>query len=111
MEIGPLSNDKPIQQQAGPKRIEEKTGQQAKETVDRVEISDDARARLAELADLRLQSHGDDAEPTRAGDAGPEEESNHDRIAEIRKRIETGFYDQPEIREKIADKLVDDLDL
>jgi len=61
-----------------------------------VEISEDARARLAEMADARLEA---------------EQQARREKLTMIRERMETGFYDRPEVKEKIADRLIDDLDI
>lgn len=107
MEIGPLSNHQSGQQAQGP---EKSTPQGAnsepnREVVDRLDISLDARARLAELADQELEkerSAPTPVEPSRLKGAA--------RIEAIRRRVETGFYDQPEVRARIADNLIDDWD-
>ena len=53
-----------------------------------------------------LQKSGEDVQPVDTTQL-----NSGDRLAEIRQRIETGFYDTPEARRQIADRLIDDLDL
>jgi hypothetical protein len=108
MEIGPLSNqpagerperpDKP--KQAGP------PSDSAGGIEDRVEISDEARIRLAEMADreLRREALGPQPAATEASDAD-------DKLDIVRRRIQTGYYDQPDVKKNIADKLIDDMDV
>ncbi len=106
MEIGPLSTQQSGQRPEGPK----KPAPQASEPDDarkgdRVEISREARARLAELADLELKKEA--SPPTPVDD---ENLTGSDRIEAIRKRIESGFYERNDVRGRIADKLIDDLE-
>lgn len=77
---------------------------------DRVEISLDARARLAELADGKLKTQGFEAGEAPSQTNRPYDGAG-DKIAEIRAKIEAGFYDQPEIRDRIISNLTDELDL
>jgi len=110
MEIGSLSNELPMRQPDRPKANPPKTDPARQETTDRVEISLDARARLAELADRGLKTYGTNPEEHLARPEG-HSDGNTGWISEIRQKIESGFYDRPEIRGKIADSLTDDLDL
>jgi hypothetical protein len=120
MEIGPVQNNQPIQQPS-PNRKPQETVEAAKEAAtDRVEISEDARRLLAETADRALREEAESGEadvpdageePTAAEARPSGEDRPEDKLAEIRRRIEAGFYDRPEIKNKIADKLSDDLDL
>ena len=102
MEIGPVSNNHQVPQQ-GPKpgvcRPEEAISEGI---VDKIEISEDARARLAELADQALQAERSSPEVTQS--------SREDRLALIRDRIESGYYNRPEVDEIVADRLIDDLE-
>ena len=102
MEIGPVENNKPVRPEEVPANRKPETGTQREDIVDRVEVSKTARARLAELADQRLRAEQKQVELT--------SEENQDRLETIRKRIETGFYNRPEIRTQVVDKLIDDLD-
>ncbi len=107
MEIGPLSNHQSGQQANGPEKSTPPgvNSEPDREVVDRLDISQDARARLAELADQELEkerSAPTPVEPSRLKGAA--------RIDAIRRRVETGFYDQSEVRARIADNLIDDWD-
>ncbi len=76
---------------------------------DSVVISDDARDRLAVLADearQRLQESGNTEGTTRI-DRGPE--LRQDKIRLARARIRSGYYNQPEVKEAIAERLADEL--
>ncbi len=93
------------------KATSKETSPATQDTTDRVEISSDGRARLAELADRGLKTYGTKPEEvlTRPDDATGGDQN--DRITEIRQKIESGFYDRPEIRDQIAKNLTDDLDI
>jgi hypothetical protein len=107
MEIGPLSN-KPIGSAAKngarpePQRPEPIGTRRIR---DQVEISDNARAQLAERADNELKNQTRKADLSANG--GTIEE---DKLAMIRRKIESGFYDDPDVRRQIAERIVDDLD-
>ena len=107
MEIGPLSNHPSGQQAEGPEKPTPKgaNAEPNRAIVDRIDISLDARARLAELADQELEKER--SEPTTVD---PSRLKGAARLEVIRRRIETGFYDQPEVRARIADNLIDDWD-
>lgn len=65
------------------------------------------RARLAELADrARTEAL---REENRAGAASARDLGGQERIAELKRRIAAKYYDRPEIRERIADSLADDV--
>jgi hypothetical protein len=108
MEIGPLSN-----QQAGQKPDRPEKPNQAsppQESIgrieERVEISSEARARLGELADRELRK-----EAPRPQRANAETAEAGDKLEILRRRIEAGYYDQPDVKKNIADKLIDDMDV
>ena len=109
MEIGPLSN-RP--QASGPDgqpgvRPETQRSPQAgsRVIVDRAEISGEARARLAEMADAELAREQQEPQPAASGDHSREE-----RLELIKNRIASGYYSDPEVRSKLVDRLIDDLD-
>jgi hypothetical protein len=85
---------------------------------DRVEISENARAKLAELADQALTEQYEPHDGTRAGPQREAEDTRshssasarHSKLAEVRKRIRSGFYDQTDVKKEIADRLADDID-
>ena len=119
MEVGPVQNNQPIQQQPQNSMVQPKQVAGEKEVADRVEISEDARRMLAEMADRALSEEAategafapavDEAEMSDVH--ATDKSRSNDKLAEIRRRIESGFYDQPEIKDRIADRLSDDLDL
>lgn len=109
MEIGPLSNE-PSQQrretQSGTGLGAVRPPQVSPGTiVDRAEISGEARARLAELADTELAR--EKLEPQAVDSDG---QPDKERLDLVRERIASGYYDDPEVRSKIVDRLIDDLD-
>lgn len=98
MEIGPLSNRQSLpitKDDQVDRQTEIDTG---KGPGDVIEISYRGRRKLAELADAALKSEL------------PVSDSE-DRIRRIRERIDSGFYDQAEIKKTIADRLIDVMDL
>lgn len=114
MDIGPVDNrvpdHQPNKKSPDGKPPEEPNSSQAK---DRVEISLEARARLSELAD---QARASEVEALNDNIDGPDgNRPSHDEtlrkadsVAEIRERIESGFYDRSDVMDQIADKLSDD---
>lgn len=106
MEIGPVSGNNSMRrpESAAPK---EKNGNpKAGAPQDRAEFSDNARSLLGELADKELKSHGRDFAPAR------ELENGREALLEaVRKRIKEGYYRRPDVGERIADRLLDDLKL
>lgn len=118
MEIGPVSSD-----QSGPGRIENKENRQKRGLKgglagDRVEISNEARMKLAALADRALQeiskapsqfgfgAASRNLIPT--GSVGRQAMENDDQINKLeraRDRIELGFYNRADIKEEIARRL------
>lgn len=101
MEIGPLSNNemmgrlRPAGKSAG-----QPAPDQTEDHADRIEISEDARQKLAELADSHLR----EIKATGVTFEGSSERVG--KIERIKARIETGFYDIPEVKEKIAEKII-----
>lgn len=96
MEIGPISN-RPAVHTVPPGIL---TGQPLTAAPDQgvstekdsIEISQDARRKLAEMADEALRT------------------DRRDRVEQIRGRIAEGFYDRPEVKEQVAERLMNDLD-
>ncbi len=107
MEIGPLSNhqsgqrpersDQPHQEAAPP--------EPTRKIVDKLDISLDARVRLAELADQELEKEHSVPTPVDSKTL-----TSPARMVVIRQRIASGFYDKPEVRASVVDKLIDDMD-
>ncbi|UCC43459.1 MAG: flagellar biosynthesis anti-sigma factor FlgM [Candidatus Zixiibacteriota bacterium] len=98
MEIGPLSDNREPLSSSGkaPEGIDQEGKPADKQ--DSIEISNEARTKLAELADAALA-----AEPNKGT-------TWEHRVDHIRNRIEEGFYDRLSVREKIAENLMEDLD-
>ena len=65
----------------------------------------DSRALLSELADQALRLYGRQWEPQ-----GETSGMSQDRLELIRRRIQDGYYNRPDVKHKIADKLIDDAD-
>ena len=108
MEIGPVSN-RPTGQKtegAGSSRQEAAPSgnAQPRPISDRAEISIEGRARLAELADGERLKEQQGPEPVTADNL-----TNEERLEIIRKRVTSGYYNDPKVRTKIVDKLIDDL--
>ena len=118
MEIGPVRNNQakpPSSDTERPQKAQPKPAEAV--SADRVEISDSARQKLAELAD---QTRADDARLSAANrttnseggeraEPVPSHLSRQDRLAEIRRRVQSGFYDRDDVKRDIADNLSDDL--
>lgn len=101
MEIGPLHNDKPVQSAGGNRQKSAGEIPRIAPKKDSVEISGEARKRLAELADRYWKEAGLSSGPG-AGDRCASE-----RVTRARTRIESGYYEDPEVKEKIADRLIE----
>ena len=121
MEIGPLSNKRPVLVTAENRaelqpKVDLKRGQG-----DVIEISYSGRRKLAELADAALKSKtsGSNTRETsehslahgldRTEAAGPSDD-REDRIRRIHERIDSGFYDRSDVKKTIAERLLDDMD-
>ncbi|MCX6835151.1 MAG: hypothetical protein NTW07_08470 [candidate division Zixibacteria bacterium] len=108
MEIGPVSNRPTGQKSEGAVNPaqEEATSQnaQTQSIKDRAEISIEGRTRLAELADNERLKEQQGPEPVPAGDL-----TNEERLDIIRKRVASGYYNDPKVTTRIVDKLIDDL--
>ena len=116
MEIGPLSNRRPLPTPVDNRSEGQPAVKNETELKDTVEISDDARTRLAQLADAALRAARDGSrqpsdQVSTKGEGVESTIPTQERIERIRERIESGFYDQPDVKGKIADRLIDDLDL
>jgi len=116
MEIGPLSNRRPLPAPVDGRFDGQPAVKNETELKDTVEISNDARVRLAQLADAALRAARDGSqqrtdEVSTKGEGVESAIPAQERIEQVRARIESGFYDQPDVRGKIADRLIDDLDL
>ena len=63
------------------------------------------RERVAEMADRELAREKNGGNGNSAGAA-----RYADRIDEIKRRVENGYYDRPDVKTLIADRLCGDLD-
>ena len=115
MDIGPVDNTSP-KQQPNKKSPETKPPEKSSDfkAGDRVEISLEARQRLSDLAEKAKASEMDTQNNVngpkgheRANDDIPEKAST---MEEIRRRIESGYYDRSDVMDQIAEKLSDDLE-
>ncbi|RKX25651.1 MAG: hypothetical protein DRP47_09470 [Candidatus Zixiibacteriota bacterium] len=111
MEIGPLQNHKPQVSSVPPKieKRETKTGNM--QPVDTVELSSNAREKLAQLADSARARYGL-GEMQRGNCLENEGSSSELRVEKIklaRERISQSFYNQKHIMQEIADKLTDEI--
>jgi Asp/Glu/hydantoin racemase len=108
MEIGPVSNRPTRQKSEGSINPEQEAATsrnaQAQPIKDRAEISIQGRARLAELADSERLKEQQGPEPVTDGSL-----TNEERLEIIRKRVASGYYNDPKVRTRIVDKLIDDL--
>lgn len=104
MDIGPVnaSDSQPVNDRRGSSEDPPPGGKgEPKPTdTDSVEISLAARSRLAQLADEIRRTERSQAQT-------PEDRT--DRIERARSRIASGFYDQPEIKQRIAEKMMEDV--
>jgi hypothetical protein len=118
MEIGPVHNDQPISGRVEAEKVKKNGGLKAAPTGDRVEISNEARMKLAALADRALhETSGARSQPgletlqripwqtDTAGKAETWCNDNRTKLAQVRGRIESGFYDRPDVKQKIAERL------
>lgn len=103
MDIGPVDNNKPLPVEKEHKKSTVKETEKNLSPADSVEISTEGRQRLAELADKYLN------ELNAKENIVENNNDNVERIHTIRDRVKTGFYELPEIKEKIVNKLTDRL--
>ncbi len=108
MKIGPLPPNRPAQTgETAPMRTK-KTAEPEAGAKDRVEVSSDARMKLAEAADEARREIVSGAKQRE-----PEPQTNDlagtDRIARLRERVKSGYYERPEVRAQIVDNLADDI--
>ena len=108
MEIGPLRNYKPPPVADQPVTEQKTKGAEKAQLCDSVELSHDARQKLAEMADAVRVTYGlGEMPPQDEGETGGNLRT--DRIFLARQRINQGYYDQPHIRFGIAEKLADEV--
>ncbi len=118
MDIGPVYNDQCGQGRVETEKAKNGNWEKAGPAGDRVEISTEARMKLAALADQALheisksKSHDSSkatgkpltqvhtAQKQVVGDVGKTA-----RIECVRDRVESGFYNQPDVKKRIAERL------
>ncbi len=112
MNIGPVNN-RLIQQPRIGNSPETKVSENKPPAKDQVEISLKARKKLAELADQALAAETDNKD-IRTGKANETaintEPTKATSLDEVRARIESGFYDRPEVKDRIAKNLSDEFE-
>ncbi len=110
MLIGPPSNDNSIPPPDDHSKDRKRSEEQDRPRGDIIEISESGRGRLAEIADAALRAEM--AELELPGDEQVAEQSTvrKDKIDQARRRMLSGYYDQKEIKQLIADRLIDDID-
>jgi hypothetical protein len=108
MEIGPVHNDQPSSGRVETEKIKKNGGLKAAPTGDRVEISNKARMKLAALADRALQAASKTQRQSGSKAVQKSLQQHDDKTAKlerVRGQIESGFYDRPDVRQKIAERL------
>jgi anti-sigma28 factor (negative regulator of flagellin synthesis) len=98
MEIGPLKDDTIVHESPQRKPESCETSTDENEPADDVTLSIDVTGRLDKLADEATTKTG-----MEYGDR------DTTRLDEIRDRIDSGFYDQQVVKEKMVDKLLDEM--
>jgi hypothetical protein len=120
MEIGPLSDNfapAPEDETGESGARQQEKAEQGTGRRDSVEISGTARRMLAELADaareteLSTAKHVDDGSSISPAVEPSTGELPGVGVEGIRHKIGAGYYEQPEVRRLIVDRLVDALDL
>lgn len=102
MEIGPVS-DKGSDQPSQKKMVDPAQPTAASEREDSLELSREARLRIQDAAEkARLDGSVDVHDST-------EESEREKKLAQVRSRIETGYYTRPEVVEQIVDRLTDEI--
>ncbi|UCD63407.1 MAG: hypothetical protein JSW34_11760 [Candidatus Zixiibacteriota bacterium] len=104
MKIGPIGSDNKGVDSTGKapdRRPQAKAGQETKR--DSLEISTDARRRLA-----RLEEPSPDLTAGAAG-SGNVSRNLPERLRRVAGRIESGFYELPAVRDRTIDRLVDEM--
>ncbi len=108
MEIGPVHNDQPSSGQVETEKIKKNGGLKVAPAGDRVEISNEARIKLAELADRALHAASKTQRQSGSKAVQKSTKQHDDKTAKLERvqgRIESGFYDRPDVKQKIAERL------
>jgi anti-sigma28 factor (negative regulator of flagellin synthesis) len=108
MKIGPVPPNRPAQtSETTPMRS--KQAQKSKnQAEDSVELSSSARKLLADAANDARKTLLGKIEPTNGGTAA-DDLSGAERIARLKQRVQSGYYERPEVKRQIADTLADDI--
>lgn len=122
MEIGPVNSNQPRPTGAENEKSNKGSTQTAKPLADSVEISNEARMKLAALADkARRETLGaQNQEGLQAAEASQKKDSARQKsvtgsddkkgkLEQVRLRIKSGFYNQPEVKKEIAERLTEEL--
>jgi hypothetical protein len=122
MEIGPINNYQPKPVEAIKGIPQGGKTQATAQLADTVQISLQARLKLAELADQALQetlktaptmcavySLSDLKKAEADNESSPIANGNKTMLEQAQHRIKTGFYNRPEVKEEIAKRLPDEL--
>jgi hypothetical protein len=98
MEIGPAS-DKPSAQPSKKDEAPPQKNQPGQAPRDRVELSLETNR--------RIQGAVDEARSEKSSHRSKNQ--REDKLALVKSRIETGYYERPEVMAEIADRLIDEL--
>ena len=112
MEIGPVHNDQPSSGQVETEKIKKNGGLKAAPAGDRVEISNEARIKLAALADRALHAASKTHRQSGSKAVQKSLQQHDDKTAKLERvqgRIESGFYDRRDVKQKIAERLAAEL--
>lgn len=115
MKIGPLSHHQPVDPAQVTPPMTKQQDDEHKELAkaDRVEISENGRELLADMADrLRREQPNMDGGEAEADTMTVERSSglSGGKLEQIRLKILSGFYTSPQVIDTIADRLSDDID-
>ena len=108
MEIGPLQNSNENKPENISVRRESVNSVEVNKKKDSILISENAREKLAKLADDALKEFGVGEMPSKQTD-NDDSEIRIDKIKLAKERIESGYYKQIKIVGQIADRLVDQI--
>ena len=108
MEIGPLRNSSENMPENSSVRRESESSAEVDKKKDSVIISENAREKLAKLADAALEKFGLGEMPSIKAD-NDDSEIRIDKIILAKERIESGYYKQVKIVDQIANKLADEI--
>ncbi len=114
VEIGPVNNSQPRLTGTENEKREKSKTPAIEPPTDRVEISREARVKLAALADrVRSETLEKRNQPgAQVTDPGRQPELNRDdfqaKLQKVRSRIESDYYNRTEIMQEIAERLADE---